>query len=291
MHDNETLANRRALSRTAAMVFCVLLPHCSPPPPPAPATPTSPRARQTPPAEEALPRRWPTLSSENAAYDVGAFPQIATDLADDARRATVVALCTPCHSARYITAQPPLSTAIWEAEVTKMVEGFGAVVPEDKRADVIGYLTDHYGPSRGETAPVAPAPSQAEANVYKTYCTACHGADGQGVPGAFPPLARHASTLAQTAAGRSYMMHVVLHGVVGPIAVDGVSYNNMMPPLGNRLTDAEVAAVLNQVRRTWPAENQPFVAVDPVDVASHRAKEQSPQQVYQSRPGAASGSQ
>ncbi len=176
-----------------------------------------------------------------------------------------------------------------------MVEGFAAVVPPDKVADVLGYLSDHYGASRGDAsgasaspAPTVPdpAPGSDGAGLYKVHCIACHGATGQGTPGAFPPLAQHAAALGQSTAGRNYIIDVVLHGLVGAIQVDGAAYNNMMPPLGTRLTDADIAAVLNNIRQTWPQTEAPFAPVTAADVAAQRGREKSPQQVYASRPSA-----
>ena len=51
----------------------------------------------------------------------------------------------------------------------------------------------------------------------KTYvnCTACHQANGQGVPSAFPPQAGHAPTLYNAEGGRKYMINTVLYGLQG----------------------------------------------------------------------------
>jgi hypothetical protein len=49
-----------------------------------------------------------------------------------------------CHSPRYVTMQPPLPAATWEAEVNKMNKTFGAGIPEDNTKRIILYLQAHY---------------------------------------------------------------------------------------------------------------------------------------------------
>lgn len=80
-------------------------------------------------------------------------------------------------------------------------------------------------------------------NVY-SRCSACHLANGAGVPGAFPSLRADVRNLARSEAGRKYLILVVLKGVSGPIEVDGKSYKGIMPAQTG-LDDAAVAVVLN----------------------------------------------
>jgi hypothetical protein len=54
--------------------------------------------------------------------------------------------CGTCHSPRYITMQPPLPSAAWEAEVNKMNKTFGEAIPEDSARKIILYLQSHYTP-------------------------------------------------------------------------------------------------------------------------------------------------
>jgi len=53
--------------------------------------------------------------------------------------------CMLCHSADYISTQPPLSRAVWLATVTKMREKFGAPLPTNQVERVVEYLTLSYG--------------------------------------------------------------------------------------------------------------------------------------------------
>ena len=81
--------------------------------------------------------------------------------------------------------------------------------------------------------------------LYQTYCSACHGAQGQGgAEGAAPPLAK--SLWAQGDPDR--MIKVVLHGLMGEIEVLGKEYNLVMPPQGAVLSDGQIAEILTHVR-------------------------------------------
>ncbi|MCT2401466.1 cytochrome c [Novosphingobium mangrovi (ex Huang et al. 2023)] len=80
--------------------------------------------------------------------------------------------------------------------------------------------------------------------VYSSRCAACHKADGAGVPGQFPRLKGRVGKIAATKDGRTYLIHVLLFGLFGPIDVDGRQVRGMMPPMGT-LGDQDVADTLN----------------------------------------------
>jgi len=101
--------------------------------------------------------------------------------------------------------------------------------------------------------------------VYQTNCASCHQANGQGVPGAFPPLAGHVPELLAPEGGRTYLVHVLLYGLQGSITVDGQTYNGVMPAW-QQLDDAQLADVLSYVSTAWeneadlPEGFEPFTA-------------------------------
>src|SRR5512145_1587677 len=68
--------------------------------------------------------------------------------------------------------------------------------------------------------------------VFQAYCQACHQANGEGMPGAFPPLARSDYLLADPKRG----IVAVLQGLSGPITVNGAKFDAVMPHL-NYLTN------------------------------------------------------
>lgn len=98
--------------------------------------------------------------------------------------------------------------------------------------------------------------------VYNTNCAACHQANGEGVAGAFPPLAGHAVDLYE-AGGREYLATVLLHGLQGGIDVNGTTYNGVMPAW-QQLSNEDIAEVLNHILTTWgtPADFTPYQAAD-----------------------------
>jgi hypothetical protein len=67
-------------------------------------------------------------------------------MAEGEGRAETASFCSLCHSTRYITMQPPLPPATWEAEVTKMRKMLGAPIPDASAALIIKYLQTHYTP-------------------------------------------------------------------------------------------------------------------------------------------------
>jgi len=81
--------------------------------------------------------------------------------------------------------------------------------------------------------------------TYMQNCFACHQAEGQGVPNAFPPLAR--SDYLNADVDRA--IDIVLHGKRGEITVNGQKYNSLMP--AQSLSDGEIANVLTYVFNSW----------------------------------------
>jgi hypothetical protein len=82
--------------------------------------------------------------SPDSNYRVLAYPVPAADLAPGDGLQDVQIYCNTCHSPRYITMQPPLPAATWEAEVEKMNKAFGAAIPEENMKRIILYLQAHY---------------------------------------------------------------------------------------------------------------------------------------------------
>ncbi len=81
-----------------------------------------------------------------ATYQVGKWPTYTAELAQGAGRDTVLGNCSMCHSVTYITQQPPLPAATWEAEVHKMIKAFGAPIQDAAAQEIITYLQAHYTP-------------------------------------------------------------------------------------------------------------------------------------------------
>ena len=88
----------------------------------------------------------PVELSPDSNFQVSAYPVPALDLAPGDGKQEVQIYCNTCHSPRYITMQPPLPAATWEAEVNKMNKTFGAAIPDDSAQKIILYLQAHYTP-------------------------------------------------------------------------------------------------------------------------------------------------
>ncbi|MEO5913982.1 MAG: PVC-type heme-binding CxxCH protein [Luteolibacter sp.] len=92
--------------------------------------------------------------------------------------------------------------------------------------------------------------------VYSRTCIACHGPDGKGVPGAFPPLDGSSWPVGDP----TVPARILLLGLQGPIEVAGLKFENIMPPHTD-LKDAEIADVLTYVRQSW-SNDAPSVSED-----------------------------
>jgi mono/diheme cytochrome c family protein len=67
-------------------------------------------------------------------------------LKEGAGREKVEANCASCHSIDYILGNSPfMNRQIWDAEVTKMIKGFGAPISDADAKEIAEYLTRNYG--------------------------------------------------------------------------------------------------------------------------------------------------
>ncbi|GAA3932510.1 copper-containing nitrite reductase [Luteimonas lutimaris] len=82
--------------------------------------------------------------------------------------------------------------------------------------------------------------------LFAGTCSTCHQASGEGMPGVFPPLANSD----YIAADPAHVPQVILHGLQGPIKVNGKDYDSIMPPM-SQLTDDEVANIATYVLNSW----------------------------------------
>jgi len=67
-------------------------------------------------------------------------------LKDGPGREVVENTCSVCHSLDYIRTNAPFMTPqVWEAEVNKMINAFGAPVTPEEAKPIIDYLVKNYG--------------------------------------------------------------------------------------------------------------------------------------------------
>ena len=96
------------------------------------------------------------------------------------------------------------------------------------------------------------------AEVYVEYCITCHMAEGEGVPGAFPPLAKADYLMADI----ERAIGIVKYGQQGEIVVNGVTYNNYMQEIG--LEDEEVRDVMNYILNSWGNQYERAITLEEV---------------------------
>lgn len=99
--------------------------------------------------------------------------------------------------------------------------------------------------------------------LYDKQCASCHGKDGRGLGGVYPPLAGNGAVVEPT--GINTIRIVLLGGFAPTTAAHPRPYS--MPPFAQQLSDADVAAVVSYVRHAW-GNDAP--AVMERDVAAYR---------------------
>ncbi len=92
--------------------------------------------------------------------------------------------------------------------------------------------------------------------LYNANCAACHQPNGEGLSGAFPPLAKSDYLMARKDKG----IDIVLKGLSGEITVNGKKYEGVMPAM--QLGDDEVASILTYVRNSWGNKGDLVKATD-----------------------------
>jgi nitrite reductase (NO-forming) len=139
--------------------------------------------------------------------------------------------------------------------ILKADGGENKAIYSGKEVDAM-YIGDRAQPNMQAVATAAAAATTGELSVdeqvaagkalFAGTCSTCHQAEGQGLEGVFPPLAK--SDLIQATPKR--VPEIILHGLSGPVKVNGKDYNSTMPPM-SQLTDDEVANISTYVLNSW----------------------------------------
>ncbi len=82
--------------------------------------------------------------------------------------------------------------------------------------------------------------------LYNGTCSVCHQANGAGIPAVFPPLAKSDYLMAD----KQRAIGIVLNGLTGPVTVNGLAFNSVMPPM-SQLNDDEVANIVTYVLNSF----------------------------------------
>jgi nitrite reductase (NO-forming)/hydroxylamine reductase len=105
----------------------------------------------------------------------------------------------------------------------------------------------------------------AGAALYAANCQPCHQATGTGLPGAFPPLA---SSDSFKQLQPEDIATNVLKGRIGPLVVNGTTYNGVMPAMVH-LKDEDISHVVGFVLGSWGNQGG---AISATEVAELRKK-------------------
>ncbi|WP_341835245.1 PQQ-dependent sugar dehydrogenase [Chitinophaga pollutisoli] len=118
--------------------------------------------------------------------------------------------------------------------------GKGFPIPADDRIIRLSPIADTKGLIILPGAAAAPAaPVDKGAAIYKSYCEACHKADGKGVTGSFPALDQ-----SQIVTGKpEALIHILLNG--------SKSTATEQMPAFQFLSDEDLAAVATHIRSAW----------------------------------------
>jgi nitrite reductase (NO-forming)/hydroxylamine reductase len=159
-----------------------------------------------------------------------------------------------------------IATWIAAAALASPVGGAQAPTPAKPSAKAAAPLVH-----AAEAASRAPSAAQlAEGQkVYQAACAACHQPNGKGLPPAFPPLAQSDYMLKD----KVRAIATVVHGKTGPITVNNVKYDSVMPPMP-QLKDLDIANVLTYASNSWG--NKGWL-VSATDVKAVRAGKAPPQ--------------
>ena len=99
-----------------------------------------------------------------------------------------------------------------------------------------------------------------EVFLRDAHCVTCHQANGQGMPGVYPPLAK-----SEWLDDDERLIKITLKGLWGPIEVAGQHFDPSkgVPPMmgfGAMLNDIELAAVLSYVRQSFGNDGELITA-------------------------------
>lgn len=82
-------------------------------------------------------------------------------------------------------------------------------------------------------------------NLYESYCASCHKADGKGITGTFPPLAKSA-----TVNGDLKTLSQIITNGLKDKTIAGIRYEAPMPAF-NFLKDEEAVVIINYIRTNF----------------------------------------
>ena len=139
------------------------------------------------------------------------------------------------------------------------------------KADVFDF-EPKFGVQGGGSA-LPPDPKVVGKALFSANCITCHQANGEGLPGQYPPLA---GSEVETGDATNQLIAIVLKGLQGPVEIKGKPFNNAMQAWEGQYTDQQLAAILTYVRSDW-GNNAPAITADMVKQMRAEFKDQKEQ--------------
>jgi cytochrome c oxidase cbb3-type subunit 2 len=213
----------------------------------------------------------------------GAFPPLAGDPVVNASDPTehIAAVLHGVHDKviggqKYSAHMPPFAAQLSDEQIAEVIDhertswgNHGSLVTSADVVSVRGNQPASHATAKTTAAPppeaAATFDAAAGAQLFASHCSVCHGAEGKGLPGAFPPLAGDAVV---NAADPAEHIRTVLMGLKGK-TISGTTYSSPMPPFASQLSDQQIADVIDHERSSW-GNKGPLITAH--DVTVQRAK-------------------
>ncbi len=144
---------------------------------------------------------------------------------------------------------------------TDRIQAFGLRKPGQKSPSR-AFASSSIAPP-GNPQPKEPVNPGRDLYLTGGACAVCHGVNGEGLAGVYPPLAGSEWVMGL----EGPLVRIILHGLRGPVTVSGKQYDGaVMPGFGQVAQspfgwdDAKIAQVLTYIRQAWGNSADPVAA-------------------------------
>lgn len=179
----------------------------------------------------------------------------------------------PAYPWLFTYVENPDEDAVVVAVPSNFRTGKGEVVATEDALNLVAYMKSlkqapllaegaSFIPSRSEPVDLSPGVGSEDqlpdgASLYTSTCAACHQANGQGISGAFPPLANSQIVNQEDP---ELMIRIILQGY------DANPEWGQMPGFGSLLSDEEIAAIINHEKSSWGNDAPAVSAAEVADI-------------------------
>ncbi len=112
------------------------------------------------------------------------------------------------------------------------------------------------------------------ADLFAGQCASCHGGEGNGIGGLAPSL-RGSDRIVRAP---EQLIGIVLHGLSGPITVQGEQWNNIMPGMAHLpgFDDEGISGLVTHLRRSWGHDRSPIAPAAVAEMRQEHANRATP---------------